>query len=137
MKKRYFAFCFSLLLLASCDKPGADGPLAAHLLEYNWRITYMEHLGQDETALFQDYIFDFSGDDVIIANSGDTTVQGTWYRSNASEDNPKIVLDFGSDYPLSLLNYDWQQELRTDDTIRFVDEMASQSSETVVFTRIP
>jgi len=134
MKFRSIIIVSLLLSVLSCA-PGANTPLKDHLLAYNWKITYAKSNNTDITSSFSPYVFNFEPNDVIIATRADSSFTGTWYRSNSSEDNPKIVLSFGSHYQLSKLNYDWQQDERTDNVIKFVDEMSANSTEAVTFEK--
>jgi len=135
MKIRFLFIAVIVTLVASCA-PGANAPLKDHLLAYDWKITYSRHNDIDITYTFSAYAFDFENNDVVYAVRADSTFTGTWTRSNASEDNPKVLLNFGSHYHLSILNYDWQQVNRTDNVIEFVDEMSANSTESVTFERL-
>jgi hypothetical protein len=134
-KPRILLAALAVLLIASCA-PGANGPIKDHMLAYNWKITYEKHNDIDITSTFSAYIFNFENNDVVYATKGDSTFTGSWVRSNASEDNPKVLLNFGSHYQLSLLNYDWQQDERSDNIIKFVDEQAATATEAVTFERV-
>jgi hypothetical protein len=92
----------------------------------------MKYQNQDVTSVFTPYTFDFQGSDVITAARVDSNFVGSWIRSNASQDNPKILLNFGTHYQLGMLNQDWQQVQRTDNTILF-----SVQSHAVTFERVP
>lgn len=136
MKKNIIIAVCSIVILSSCA-PGANSNLEDHFIAYNWKITYLEHLNVDRTSEFTLYTFNFESNNNVLAIRADSTFQGTWTRSNASQSNPKILLNFGSHYQLSMLNYDWQQESRTDNTIKLVDDMSASSSEAATFERIP
>ncbi len=136
MKNKIFIIVSLLILLASCA-PGAHAPLEDHLLAYNWKITYMKHANVDETPTFALYTFNFEGNEVVHAIRPDSTFHGTWYRTNASQDNPKVLLDFGGHFQLFMLLHDWQQENRTDHIIQLVDNMAASGDAAVTFERIP
>jgi len=107
------------------------------MMAYNWKIIYAKHLNQDVTPIFIPYTFDFQGNNVVTATKADSTFTGSWVRSNTSQSQPKVLMNFGTHYELSMLNYDWQQEERTDNIIKFVDEMSAQSTEAVTFEKIP
>lgn len=127
-------FIFLLGLLACA--PGANSNLEDHMMAYNWKITYMKHEGNVQTPTFQNYIFNFEPNDVVLAIRPDSTFQGTWYRTNTSQSNPKVLLDFGGHYQLFMLLHDWQQENRTDGLIELVDNMAAGGDAAVTFERL-
>ncbi len=135
MKIKFIFASLILIGIASCA-PGANAPLKDHMLAYNWKITYSKHNNITITPTFANYTFNFEGNDVVQAIRPDSTFTGTWTRSNASESNPKVLLNFGSHYQLSLLNYDWQQEERTDNVIKFVDDMSAGATEALTFERL-
>jgi hypothetical protein len=135
--KRNSIFIVGIFIFIMSCAPGANTPLKDHLLAYNWKITFSKHNNVTITNTFTNYIFDFQPNDVVKATRPDSTFTGSWTRSNASEDNPKVLLNFGSHYQLGLLNYDWQQLERTDNVIKFVDDMSANSTESVTFERIP
>ena len=136
MKPGTIVIGLAVILITSCA-PGANTALKEHMLAYNWKITYSKHNDVEITPTFSAYTFNFENNDVVYAIRPDSTFTGSWTRSNASEDNPKVLLNFGSHYQLSILNYDWQQKERTDNVIRFVDEMSANATEAVTFERIP
>jgi hypothetical protein len=135
MKSRYFCLAILILLITSCA-PGANSPLKEHMLAYNWKITYAKHNNIVTTNLYSNYVFNFEPNDLVIASRPDSTFNGSWIRSNSSETNPKVQLNFGSHYQLGLLNYDWQMDLRSDILIKFVDDMSAGATEAVNFERI-
>lgn len=136
MKNKILIIVCSIFILSSCA-PGANSLLEEHLIAYNWKITYLKHLNIDETSQFSPYILNFETNNIVLAVGADSTFQGTWSRSNTSQINPKVVINFGSHYQLNMLNYDWQQEARADNIIKLVDEMSSSATEAVTFERIP
>jgi len=135
MKYKIMIAVIGLCILGSCA-PSANSHLEDHLTAYNWRIIFLKHTNIDQTNQFTPYIFNFESKNTIIATKVDSTFQGTWARSNNSQENPKVLLSFGSHYELSLLNYDWLQKSRTDFIIELVDEMRTSGSESVTFERI-
>lgn len=136
MKSKLLITALFISFICSCA-PGANSNLEDHLMAYNWKIVYVEHSNVEITTTFIPYIFNFEGNNTVMATKADSTFTGTWSRSNSSQQNPKIILNFGSHYQLSLLNYDWQQKSRTDDLIELVDEMNASGSEAVTFERLP
>jgi hypothetical protein len=136
MKTRFILIASIFTLISSCA-PGANSNLEDHLVAYNWKVTYMESSNTEITPVFTPYVFNFEGNNTVIATKIDSTFTGTWNRSNSSQENPKIELNFGSHYELSLLNYDWQQKSRTDFIIELVDEMGGSGSESVTFEKLP
>lgn len=123
-----------LTALFACA-PGANAPLEDHLLAYNWKITYMMHDGNVQTSTFQNYIFNFEPNDIVMAIRPDSTFQGIWYRTNTSQANPKVLLDFGGHFQLFMLEHDWQQLSRNDVRIELVDDMGAGGDAAVTFER--
>lgn len=136
MKTRFIIISVVFACITSCA-PGANSKLEDHLVAYNWKITYAEHSNTQVTSVFIPYILNFEGNNTVVASRSDSTFTGTWNRSNNSQENPKIELNFGTHYQLSLLNYDWQQKSRTDFIIELVDDMSASSSEAVTFEKLP
>lgn len=135
--QRQLFFIIALVIITSSCGPGANAPLKDHMLAYNWKITNAKHSNVIVTSTFASYVFNFETNDVVQAIRPDSTFIGTWTRSNSSEESPKVLLNFGSHYQLRMLNYDWQQEERTDFVIKFVDNMSAGSSEAVTFEKMP
>ena len=136
MKSKFIIIACIFTFITSCA-PGVNSHLEDHLVAYNWKITYMKSSNVEVTSIFNPYVFNFEANNTIIVTKVDSTFQGTWSRSNSSQENPKILLNFGTHYQLSLLNYDWQQKGRTDYIVQLVDEMNASGSESVTFERLP
>jgi hypothetical protein len=136
MKIRYIMIASLFMLVSSCA-PGANSKLEDHLVAYNWKITFMKHSNLTITNNYTPYVFNFESNNTVIATKIDSTFTGTWNRSNNSQENPKIELNFGSHYQLSLLNYDWQQKSRTDFVIELVDDMGASGTEAVTLEKLP
>lgn len=136
MKNNILIFASVIALLSSCA-PGANSNLEDHMMTYNWKITYMKDSDIDITPTFSNYIFNFEQSDVVYAIRPDSTFTGTWYRTNTSQSNPKVLLDFGGHWQLYVMLHDWQQESRTDNIIQLIDNMAASGDAAVTFERIP
>lgn len=82
-----------------------DLDLTEVLLDSNWRITYFDLNGENQTALFTSFIFDFDAADQVIAiEDGVDGFLGSWQALN---NDLGLSLDFGPIYPLFNLNSDY------------------------------
>lgn len=111
-----------VLLLASCSQDDdvitQGNTAAAQQVQTtvstggDWRITSFIDSGDDETAYFAGYTFQFLANDVVEAVSSSTTYTGTWsVGSNSSDDDSSSDLDFNLFFALTNkfeeLNDDW------------------------------
>ncbi|MBP6334523.1 MAG: hypothetical protein KA444_03550 [Bacteroidia bacterium] len=71
-----------------------------------WKITYFNDSGNDETAHFTGYSFQFNSNGTVTATKGSTIVNGTWSDGNDNS-TPKLVLNFGTTVKFDELNEDW------------------------------
>ena len=127
MKSLKIAF-FALLLISitACSKKdssiaGTSADEVANLAQNgDWRITYFNDSGQDETSDFAGYVFVFNSDGSLVATKGNEVVNGTWSvqddSSNSSSDddgNSTDDDDFNIFFPVPQsnkfedLNDDW------------------------------
>lgn len=82
-----------------------DLDLTEVLLDDNWRITYYEFNGDNQTSLFSTFIFDFdSGNQVIAIENGVDGFLGTWQALN---NDLGMSLNFGPTNPLFNLNSEY------------------------------
>lgn len=79
-----------------------DLDLTEVLLDDNWRISYFELNGENQTSLFSSFIFDFdSGNQVFAIENGVNGALGTWQALN---NDLGMSLNFGPTNPLFNLN---------------------------------
>lgn len=92
----------TLLMSQTCPN---DLDLTEVLLDDNWRITYYEFNGENQTSLFSTFIFDFdSGNQVIAIENGVDGFLGTWQALN---NDLGMSLNFGPTNPLFNLNSEY------------------------------
>lgn len=76
------------------------------LLDNNWVITSLDDKGDDKTALFSGYNFDFSESDVVEATKTPAVVSGTWSILIDGAET-KLILNFNGVIPFDELEEDW------------------------------
>src|SRR5688572_11568646 len=97
---------FSLLLTFSACRKHVGQQTERDLERGDWKVTFYEDKGNNETSHFTGYIFDFTTDGNVIATKGSVTTTGTWSIGLDDGEN-KLYLDFGPPSPLNELNDDW------------------------------
>lgn len=90
--------------------------VANNLKSGTWRVTSYIDSGEDETAYFTGYDFDFNTDGSVTATNGTNTYTGSWvvtdddlYDDNSDDDNVSDI-----DFDLAFATPDYFAEL-TDD----------------------
>ena len=107
MKTKIGLFAFFLLaFITACEKTTGEDSVSDTLQSGDWRISFFEDSGHNETDSFALYSFTFSYENLLIANNGEGSINGFW-TTTGDLDNAQLVLDFGLDPPLSKLNNDW------------------------------
>ena len=108
-------FIMGMIAIQSCttddDSSGNNSNNDAQIMEAQsiantgtWIITNFNDSGQNETADFNGYTFDFASDGVITATNGTTTITGTWSitdDSNSSSDDDSSDDDDDIDFIIS------------------------------------
>ncbi len=116
------SFLFFLILVlgfAGCKKPGANATLENQLTSGTWRVSSYIENGDNQTDLFLGYVFDFENAGNIVILFESNVNDGSWVRTNTSDTEPRIRLNFGNTAPLQKLNWEWEATMRTDDIILF------------------
>lgn len=116
MKKLLYNATFILLVLilaTSCSRnddnsptPSSSNSVSTTLPQGEWKITYFNDSGTDETSHFTGYSFQFNSNGNVVATKGSNNVNGTWSDGNDNS-TPKLVLNFGATVPFDDLNEDW------------------------------
>jgi hypothetical protein len=129
--KLFMNFFIALLLLSSCsiDNDDLGTPNSTADVEVlkdiavsgSWTITSFIDSGSDETADFNGYGFSFNTDGALVADKGDSSVEGSWSITddsgdssddNSSDDHSDDDIDFNiffaSPPGFSELSEDWQ-----------------------------
>ena len=71
-----------------------------------WKVASYIDDGNDQTADYTDFVFDFNADGTATATDSNGTTNGTW--SVIIDDNElNLVLNFGTAFPLEELEDDW------------------------------
>ncbi len=114
MKKllSYSTFLLLILVLGTAcsqnddNSPTPSSAINSTLPQGQWKITYFNDSGNDETAHFTGYSFQFNSNGTVTATKGSTIVNGTWSDGNDNS-TPKLVLNFGTTVKFDELNEDW------------------------------
>lgn len=120
MKNIFKSIALLLLVMAavsSCKKDDSPSIVDNTIQQGNWKITYFEDNGNDETPHFSGYEFIFSPGGSATASNGSNTVSGTW-MTGTDDSQSKLILDFGSTSPFDELNEDWHVLEETSTMIR-------------------
>jgi hypothetical protein len=102
---------FFIVLASSCNKDDNSlteqkNTVTTNVQQGNWRITYFNDSGNDETSYFNGYVFQFNTNTTVVATKTGSTVNGTWNIGN-DDSTVKFILDFGSTVKFEDLNDDW------------------------------
>jgi len=108
-----------------------------------WRISAfylhqpqtMEAKGSGQTPRFKDWLFVFNRDGQVVAMKNGERVIGKWSQGNVNMKDD-ITLNFGTQYPFSLLNNTWQTREKSK-MWRFLEDknMADGTSGSLVFVK--
>jgi hypothetical protein len=93
---------FMLNIASTCSKddspnPSVDPtPVINTVNTGNWRVTFYEDSGTNETTNFTNYNFTFGSGNVLTASNGTNTYLGTWSvtSDDSGDDSPSNDLDF-------------------------------------------
>jgi hypothetical protein len=72
----------------------------------NWKVTYFNDSGKDETNKFNGYTFTFSSNGTITATNGSITETGTWSTGN-DDSQVKLYITFMGISPFAEITDDW------------------------------
>ena len=112
----------TLLLLviataSSCKKDDSPSLVDNTIQKGNWKITFFQDSGNDETSHFSGYEFIFNTDGSVTASNSNNSVSGTW-MTGTDDSQSKLILNFGSTAPFDELNEDWHVLEETSTMIR-------------------
>jgi hypothetical protein len=113
-----------------------DTELVAALTNGDWYVTYFFD-DIDETADFQDFVFNYASDGTATATDTSGTTNGTWSTSAGDETELELNLNFGTADPLDELAEDWDVLEVTNDIIRLKDLSGDGSTDFLTFERDP
>lgn len=106
-----------LFAVVSCKKDDSLSVVDDTIQKGNWKVTFFEDSGKDETAHFSGYEFVFNDDGTVVATNGGNTVSGTWL-TGTDDSQSKLILNFGSTVSFDDLNEDWHVTEETSTLIR-------------------
>ena len=121
-----------LFAAVSCKKEDNLSVVDDTIQEGNWKITFFEDSGKDETAHFSSYEFVFNADGTVVATNDGNTISGTWL-TGIDDSQSKLILNFGSTVPFDDLNEDWHVTEETSALIR-CEHVSGGSGETDYLT---
>ncbi len=78
------------------------------IVEGSWIVANYDNANTDETAVYNDMIFNFSANQSVIVTIGNDRVEGSWSVMTNNEGVEKLLLDFGDLAPLNHFNNDWE-----------------------------
>lgn len=110
-------FVFAISCKKDNNGPGPSQSLSSTILQGNWRITYFNDSGNDETSQFSAYSFQFNGDGTVIASKNNDTKTGTWTEGSDNSQS-KLILNFGNNPPFDDLNEDWHVTMQNESMIK-------------------
>lgn len=101
------------------DDDNDDSELTTTLLDGEWIVTLFEEDGDNQTAQYEDFVFDFQENNEVIADNG-TIVEGIW---NAFNNDQEMSLDFGviNDLLEQLNDDDWEVVQIEIDRVELID----------------
>lgn len=124
MKKMFSVLMIPVLLLAfGCKKENKTVNEVSDISGSSWRLTLFSDKNQDETAMFNGYIFVFEKSGKLLATKNDATQEGTWREDRIAN---KLVIDLGRpeapNLPLGELTDEWVITAISSSIINLADE---------------
>ena len=116
------------MIFSACSKPGANVNLEDQLTVGTWTVSYYAADSVDQTALFFTYTFLFENDGDLVANDQGILSTGSWVRTNTSNENPRMMINFGSNAPLNRFNEDWVASNRKQNQVTFTENASDRKS---------
>jgi hypothetical protein len=121
--KRIHILLLAVCFFISCDDDSVDGRSSnAKVTEVQniavasqWRITYFEDSGDNETNNFTGYIFEFDSGNLLTATNGSSNHAGTWSivddgsgDDNNDYDDIDFNIAFSNPADFTELSEDWE-----------------------------
>ena len=122
--KRYLTCMMLLLTIGACsndDNETTSNPKIAEVksaVEGQWTVSYYFENGNDETSVFDGYVFNFDSDNNIAVTKSPNEYTGTWsVMDDATDDNDDtdgpyddidFMLTFTEPPELAELSEDWE-----------------------------
>ncbi len=113
-------------LFHSCSKsdsgPATSTSTSSILLQSNWRVTYFNDNGPDNTANYSDFKFTFVTGGSVTAANNLFSIPGTW-STYLDDSQNKLLLNFTNTLAeITALNHDWHIVEKTSVKLRMEDE---------------
>lgn len=120
-----FAAMIATTFFSSCKKDDNSTPSQVSTLNTNvksgkWKVTLYNDSGNDETAHYTGYEFQFAAGGTVTATKGGTTITGTW-SSGTDDSTLKLILNFSTADPFQELNDDWHVIQQSSTIIKLQD----------------
>lgn len=90
------------------------------LTQGNWKVSYYNDSGKDETYKFNGYTFVFENNGSITATNGSTSQTGSW-STGTDDSQSKLYITFGNVSPFDKLTDDWHIIEQNASTIKLED----------------
>ena len=113
-----------------------DAELVAALTNGDWYVNYYFD-DVDETANYQEYVFNYATDFTATATDMGGTTNGNWFTASGDETELELNLNFGTTIPLDELAEDWDVLEVTNDIIRLKDISGDGTTDFLTFGRQP
>lgn len=103
MKNKIKIMAVMLIIAAGLMKCKKDDVIPytspKNMIKGSWEVSSFVLNGIDHKDHYKGYVFEFKSNDIVIASKGGKNISGKWTKKESS-----ILLDFGPEEPLSLLN---------------------------------
>ncbi|WP_053971082.1 hypothetical protein [Mangrovimonas sp. ST2L15] len=132
MRTLISSLLLGLLVIFSCNNDddsssnNTQNEIENNVTTSTWRITKFIDSGDNETANFSGYNFNFMSNGTVSATNGSNTYEGTWSitDSNSNDDSPDDLhfnLNFNVTNNFEDLNDDWDFISQTTTKIELID----------------
>ncbi len=99
-----------LAMMIGCTNKNDDSVtpdnISGTINQGNWKVTYFNDSGKDETNKFNGYTFTFADNGTITATNGSITETGTWSTGN-DDSQVKLYITFTGMSPFDEISDDW------------------------------
>ena len=96
------------LTVQDCSTSGSVEDLEAIIVEGTWIVASYIDSGDNDTSIYANYSLTFDANGSVVASDGGANIfNGTWNAFLNSNDDLKLILDFGSQSPFNEFNDDW------------------------------
>lgn len=113
----------AIIFLISCKKDDfslTPSGTSNTVQQGNWRVTFFEEDGNNETSHFSGYQLEFNNNGTVVASGNGSDINGNW-STGSDDSHVKLVLDFGASTPFDELNDDWHVINQSENKIQMED----------------